>query len=129
MKLELFLSKKDSEFKESWRIYNESFGRKRTFAEFRSRFCHEGNKIFIVLINKNKVGCIMITTRNELGYFILPKYQKKGIGKKAIKQLMIKEKRKYYWAIVDFDNEKSKKFTQSLGMIPNGLVYSIDIQK
>ncbi|MHA7646451.1 GNAT family N-acetyltransferase [Nitrosopumilus sp. S4] len=126
MRIKLTLLKNDSDFKNAWKIFNKSFGRKKKFEEFYHRFCHNGNKIFNVINEEKIVGIVMITTRNEIGYFILPEFQRKGFGKKAIKNLMIMEKRKYYWAIVDFDNLKSKQFIQSLGMIPRGLIYSMD---
>ena len=126
MQLKLVLAKEELEFRDAWKIYNRTFGRKRTFLEFEKRFCHNGNKIYIIISDNNKVGFGMISSRNELGYFILPEFQKKGFGKRAIKQIMKKEKRNYYWAITDFNNEKSKKFAQSIGMVPSSLVYSID---
>jgi len=129
MQLKLIIAKENSEFKDAWKIYNKTFGRKRTFYEFEERFCHAGNKIYFVIINNAKIGFVMISSRNELGYFILPKFQNKGIGNQAIKQLMMKEKREYYWALVDFDNKESKKFAQSIGMVPSSLVYSVDSSK
>ncbi len=94
-----------------------------SFNDFSKRW-HESNLYLIKEKNNNIIGFILITTRNEIGYHVLRHYQRRGFASNAIKEIMKIEKRKYYWALIDFDNEKSIRLVQSLGFIPKSLVYS-----
>ena len=89
------------------------------FEEFNKRFA--GVDIF--LIDDPPKGLVTITDRNEIGYGILPQYRRKGIARKAAKELLDIEPRKYYWALIDKNNETSMLFIQSLGFVPRGIVY------
>ena len=92
------------------------------FNEFLKRF---HNVKFYLIENK---GFITITDRNEIGYGTLPQYRRKGIAKKALKELMDIEPRKYYWALIDKNNEISMKFIQSLKFVPRGIVYGYNVE-
>jgi len=89
------------------------------FEEFNKRFTGVG----IYLIDDPPKGLVTITDRNEIGYGILPQYRRKGIARKAAKELLDIEPRKYYWALIDKNNETSMLFVQSLGFVPRGIVY------
>ena len=91
---------------------------------FFERWNNDSVTIYFIEVANEIVGYLLITKRNEIGYFILPEHQGKKYATKAIKKLMRKENRCYYWALIDFDNEKSINFIQSLGFTPRSLVYT-----
>lgn len=96
-----------------------------TFEEFSKRFAG----VDIYLIDDPPKGLVTITDRHEIGYGMLPQYRRKGIAKKAVKELMDMEPRKYYWALIDKTNETSMLFIQSLGFVPRGIVYGYNPTK
>ena len=89
--------------------------------DFKKRF--KGTVFYLVYNNNKIVGLVTITDRNEIGYGIIEQFRRKNLAKDAIKELMIKEKRPYYWSLIDKNNEVSMKFIQSLGFVPRGIVY------
>lgn len=95
--------------------------KKISFEKFYRRW--KDSSVYLVKQSKKIVGYVLVTQRNEIGYFILPEFQRKKFGSTAIVKLMKIEKRPYYWALIDFDNAKSLRFIQSLGFIPKSLVY------
>lgn len=52
---------------------------------------------------------------NEIGYWLRPKYQRKGIGTMAVKDMMYLNPRKRYLANIAPKNTKSQQFIESLG--------------
>jgi len=91
-------------------------------------FCKRniGTEFYQILYYYKPVGLISLTARNEIGYCILPDYKRKRITKIAIELLMLKKPRKYYWALIDKNNEESMKFIQSLGFVPRGIAYGFN---
>lgn len=114
---------KDKDLKESHRIFVKAYGKKISFAEFYDRW-HD-SAVFLIR-EKCTVGYVLLTPRNEVGAFVLPQFQKKKYATNAIKILMKDANRKYYWALINFTNKPSLKFFQSLGFLPQSLVYGID---
>jgi len=60
--------------------------------------------------NKKKIGSIYLSKNNEIGIFILKKYQRKNVGNFALSELMKRNKQKRYLANVSPKNKKSLKF-------------------
>ena len=115
-------------FRNAYNVYCQSFNLKVIpFEEFYERY---GNDKIFLIKNKNQIlGFVMLTSRNEIGYYVLPEYQRSGIAKLAVKKLIAIEKRKYYWAMINMKNDVSMRFIQSLNFIPSGIVYSQDREK
>jgi len=65
---------------------------------------------YVIYARKTKVGSIYLSRQNELGVFLLPKYQGKNIGQKALQLLMNTHAEKRYLANVNPKNTSSAKF-------------------
>ncbi len=117
----LVLAETDFLFEKVWRMFSQY--RKMTYNNFYDRW-RLSSKAFLIKIHAEFVGYVLITTRNEIGYLILPGWQNKGIGKKAVILLMQKVKRKYYWALIDNNNPFSQRLIKSLGFKPTAISYS-----
>lgn len=64
----------------------------------------------IILFEKNPVGNIYLTKRNEIGIFIKKEFQSKGIGSTALKQFMKESGEKRFLANINPTNYKSIQF-------------------
>ena len=64
---------------------------------------------------KIKIGQIYLSKSNEIGIFILKKFQGKNIGKMALSELMKKNPRKRYLANVNPKNKRSIRFFKNNG--------------
>jgi len=73
------------------------------------------SKWYIIFLSKEKVGSIYLSKSDEIGIFILKKFQKHNIGKSAITKLFTKNPRKRYLANVNPRNKKSIKFFKNNG--------------
>ena len=73
------------------------------------------SKWYIILLSNEKVGSIYLSKSDEIGIFILKKFQKHNIGKLAITKLFTKNPRKRYLANVNPRNKKSIKFFKNNG--------------
>lgn len=94
------------------------------FLEFVKKW---GNSAIYLVKGKTVVGFVLITPRNEIGYFILAKYQKKGYGRMAVMLLAEKEPRKYYWVVISKKTlHPSLEFARSLGFRESGKVLAVD---
>ncbi len=67
-------------------------------------------KWYIIKIKNESVGSIYLSYQDEIGIFILQKFQRLQIGKEVIKLLMEKNPRKRYLANINPKNKKSIKF-------------------
>ena len=65
--------------------------------------------------DKKKIGSIYISKNDEIGIFVLKKYQSKNIGKFALCELMKQNKQKRYLANVSPKNKKSIQFFKHNG--------------
>jgi len=65
--------------------------------------------------DKKKIGSIYISKNDEIGIFVLKKYQSKNIGKFALCELMKQNKQKRYLANVSPKNKKSIQFFKNNG--------------
>jgi len=66
-------------------------------------------------IIQNEVGMIFLTCLNEIGIFLMPEYQGRGIAWKAIESLMALHPKPCYLANIAPTNHKSIKFFQKHG--------------
>ena len=64
----------------------------------------------IIIVNYEKIGNIYLTQRNEIGIFILKKFQGSGIGSEALKLFMKKNGDRRYLANINPTNYKSIQF-------------------
>lgn len=76
------------------------------------------------------IGFVHILANNEIGYYVIPEFQGKGIGTWAVIQLMKKQPRKRYFATVNNKNIASVKLITSLGFKSKATIYEkIDRRK
>ena len=68
------------------------------------------SKWYIILKSKQKIGSIYLSKNDEIGIFILKKFQGKNIGNFALNELMKKNPRKRFLANVNPKNKKSISF-------------------
>ena len=60
--------------------------------------------------SKTKIGSIYLSKNNEVGIFILKRFQRKNVGKYALTELMKRNPRSRYLANVNPKNKKSMQF-------------------
>jgi len=65
---------------------------------------------YVIYLENAKAGSIYLSKQNEIGIFLLKKYQGKNIGQTALILLMIKNPQKRYLANVSPKNPNSSKF-------------------
>lgn len=65
---------------------------------------------YVIYFGNAKAGSIYLSKQNEIGIFLLKKYQGKNIGQTALRLLMKKNPQKRYLANVNPKNCKSIKF-------------------
>jgi len=65
---------------------------------------------YVIELSQAKVGTIYLSKNNEIGIFLKKIHHGKGIGAKALKQLITKHPRKRYLANINPDNILSKEF-------------------
>lgn len=95
------------------------------YVDFVKRWGH--STIFhLIRYGARTVGFTLITPRNEIGYFILPAYQRQHYGTQAVRNLMVLVQRPYYWAMIPHDKPHSVKFIKSMGFHHSGSVYAFE---
>jgi RimJ/RimL family protein N-acetyltransferase len=82
-------------------------------------------KWYIIKSNDQKVGSIYLSLKDEIGISIKKKFQRKGIGRKAVKLLMEKNPRDRYLANVAPNNIKQQEFFKKLGFTALEYIYEI----
>ena len=82
-------------------------------------------KWYIIKSDDQKVGSIYLSLQDEIGISIKKEFQRKGIGRKAVKLLMEKNPRTRYLANVAPNNIKHQEFFKKLGF--TGLQYIYEI--
>ena len=71
----------------------------------------------MIYVNDQKVWNIYLTQRDEIGIFILKKFQGLGYGSDALKQFMKKNGKKRYLANINPTNYKSIQFFGKHGFV------------
>lgn len=118
---------KSNNSQDDWKLTHKIFEaseRKIDFDDYVKRW--DDSTIYFITVDSVHIGYVQITPRNEIGYFIIPKFQGKGYGKKAVRELMEREDRKYYWVMIPKNHEQSIKFITKLGFEKSGDVYAIN---
>ncbi|MEX2192348.1 MAG: GNAT family N-acetyltransferase [Nitrosarchaeum sp.] len=76
---------------------------------------HPFQSWFIIEIDGKKVGSLTLHKKNnEIGYWLLPEFQNKGFGTKAIKQFIEINKKSYYTIRTHIDNKRSQHIAEKL---------------
>jgi RimJ/RimL family protein N-acetyltransferase len=75
------------------------------------------SKWYVIKSEKDNIGSVYLTINNEVGIFIKKDFQKKGIGKKALKAAMDLNPRSRYLANVSPRNLGSIRFFKDNGFI------------
>jgi len=80
-----------------------------------------------IMINSKKIGLVSLRRlNNEIGIWILPEYQNKGIATFAIKIFMKNNPRSYYTALVHTYNKQSQEYFKKIGMKLESYQYRIN---
>ncbi len=85
------------------------------------------SKWYVISDSGKNVGSIYLTKENEIGIFIKKNTQNKGIGVKALIQMMEKNPRSKYLANVNPKNKKSIQFFKKNGF--KLLQYTFELEK
>jgi len=76
---------------------------------------HPFQSWYIIKIDDKRAGSLTLHKKNnELGYWLLPEFQNRGIGMKAIQQFMDINKRSYYTIRTHIDNKRSQRIAEKL---------------
>jgi len=73
------------------------------------------SKWYIINESKKDAGSIYLTKNNEIGIFILKKYQSKGLGFQALALMIKKHPQSQYLANINPKNKKSIQFFKQNG--------------
>jgi len=73
------------------------------------------SKWYIIFRSKEKIGSIYLSKNDEIGIFLLKKFQSKNIGNFALNELIRKNPRKRFLANVNPKNKKSLQFFKNNG--------------
>lgn len=77
-------------------------------------------ELYVITADNVEIGLVMISNGNEIGIFIEPDFQNKGIATKAIELLKDKSNLKELVAEATLDNEQAIKSLQKNGFIETG---------
>ena len=77
----------------------------------------------MVTYEEKTVGFVQMLENGEVGYFIDPSYQGKGIATKAVELLMDENPRERYFASINNDNIASIDLVKRLGFHPKATVF------
>lgn len=71
---------------------------------------------FLIMTEDEKpAGSIYLSKRDEIGIFLFKRFQGRGLGAPAVKELMERTPRKQYFANINSRNERSIAFFEALG--------------
>jgi len=95
-----------------------------SFSEFENTYFLNDYKRYIITNGKNdKMGFVVITKDDEVGYFLSPQHHGKGIAVEAVRMLMKINPRKRYFATIHNENQKSINVIKKIGFKPKGTIY------
>jgi len=82
----------------------------------------------VIEIDGERAGSLTLHKKNnELGYWLLPKFQNKGIGTNAIQQFMDINKKSYYTIRTHIDNKRSQRITEKLKFTLSHYEYRLEL--
>lgn len=94
-----------------------------TTIDYKNRLVRPFTKLYFI---NDKQGIIFLHISNEIGFYIKPVYQNKGLAKEALTEIIHQNPRNYYWSTARNDNYASKRLLEKIGFTPNGIVYSLN---
>jgi len=95
-----------------------------SYEEFeKTYFLNDYKRYLITNVNGDKMGFVVITKDDEFGYFLSPKYQRKGIAVEAVRMLMELNPRERYFATIHNKNQSSINLITKLGFKPKGMIF------
>jgi len=86
-------------------------------------FENDYNRYVITNKNNEKLGFVVIRKNDEIGYFLSPEYEGKGIALQAVKLLLELNPRERYFATIHNKNRRSINLITKLGFYPKGTIY------
>lgn len=99
------------------------------YSKFVKTYFENDYKRYILINSSNeKMGFVVLTKDNEIGYFLSSEYQGKGIATKAVKMLLKLHPRKRYFATVHNKNKHSINVATRLGFYAKGTIYEKTIK-
>lgn len=103
---------------------NVTYLKLESYDEFIKRNFSEGTINYTILNeNDEKIGYVHMIKNNEIGYFLSPEYQGKGIGPQAVKKMMDLHPRQTYFATIHNKNYPSINLVTKLGFKPKGTIF------
>lgn len=77
---------------------------------------HPYESWLVIEIDGEQVGSLTLNKKNnELGYWLIEKFQGKGIGAKAVKQFMELHNKSNYMIRTHIENKKSQRIAEKMG--------------
>jgi len=94
------------------------------YEEFvKTYFVNDYKRYVITNENNDRLGFVVITKDDEIGYFLSSEYEGKGIALQAVKQLLELNPRERYFATIHNKNKRSINLITKLGFHPKGIIY------
>ena len=94
------------------------------YEEFvKTYFVNDYKRYIVTNDNSVRLGFVVITKDDEIGYFLSPEYEGKGIALDAVKQLIELNPRERYFATIHNKNKRSINLITKLGFYPKGTIY------
>jgi len=94
------------------------------YEEFvKTYFVNDYKRYIITNENNDRLGFVVITKDDEIGYFLSSEYEGKGIALQAVKQLLELNPRERYFATIHNKNKRSINLITKLGFHPKGIIY------
>ena len=91
---------------------------------------HPYEQWLIIEIDGEQAGSITLNKKNnELGYWLIKKFQGKGIGTKAVKQFIKKDNKSEYMIRSHIKNKKSQRIAEKLGFKLTRYEYTLKRKK
>lgn len=78
----------------------------------------------MIIYKKSNVGTIYLTKKNEIGIFIKKAYSGMGIGQEAMKLMMDRYPKSYYFTNINPNNKNSISFFKKNGFKPLKIVFT-----
>lgn len=88
-----------------------------------SRFFKSKSNRYIIKSDGRKIGFVHILENNEIGYYLIPEFQRMGIGTWAVRELIKNNPRDRYFATINRKNKGSIKLVTKLGFRPKGIIF------
>ena len=99
------------------------------YEEFkRTYFLNDFKRYIITNENSEDLGFVVITKGDEVGYFLKPECQKKGIAAEAVRMTMKLNPRKRYFATIHNENKRSINLAEKLGFKAKGIIYEKNME-